>query len=187
MKLILSIIIVILVIVLLILLYCQYKQSQTYENFDNVPSISFATKPLILNIDNNVPAYMYSSSLTSYNTESLYNSPQNTYLLSGQSLVSGNYKLLLNENGNLALYNSLDNANVNSVIWQSNTENKGVKPYVLILQSDGNLVIIDNQNQIIWSSNTKGQSPLKLVLSPNGNLCIVDNTGKSIWCQGVSV
>jgi hypothetical protein len=186
MKLILTIIIVILIIVLLLLLYCQYKQSQKYENFENVPSISIAGKPLILNMDNNIPAYMYSSPLTSYDTQLIYNSPQNTYLLSGQSLSSGNYKLLLNDNGNLGLYNSSGDS-INSVIWQSNTENKGVTPYILLLQTDGNLVIMDSKSQIIWSSDTSGQPPLKLVLSPNGNLCIVDNTGKSIWCQGVSI
>ena len=40
------------------------------------------------------------------------------------------------------------------VVWASNTDRKGVSPYNLVMQNDGNLVIYDRNGTPTWATNT---------------------------------
>ncbi len=51
------------------------------------------------------------------------------------------------------------------------------------MQTDGNLVIYDNNNVPLWASNTAnvGVSPRRLILQNNGILAVVDATDIITW------
>jgi len=53
----------------------------------------------------------------------------------------------------------------------------------LEMQPDGNLVMYDNTNAVIWNSQTynRGTSPFKLVMQSDGNLVIYDANGWASW------
>jgi len=56
-------------------------------------------------------------------------------------------------------------------------------PYSLRMQTDGNLVIYDNNNYPIWATMTNqvGVSPRRLVLQNSGILAVVDATDSILW------
>ncbi|MGL5934761.1 MAG: hypothetical protein ACRCZI_03960 [Cetobacterium sp.] len=100
------------------------------------------------------------------------------------TIETANYKLTLQPDGNLVLYNKSNNGSV----WNSGTYSKGIGPYRLVMQPDGNLVIYDSKNIPTWSSNTfgKGKGPYKLQVSNNGYITILDSTNKSIWSSVIA-
>ena len=55
--------------------------------------------------------------------------------------------------------------------------------YQLKVQSDGNLVLYKEGDNIIWSSNTAGSGtgPFHLIVQNDGNLCLYDGSGKCTW------
>jgi hypothetical protein len=95
-------------------------------------------------------------------------------------LVSENkkFKLILQEDGNLVIYDELKNA-----IWASNTDGVGEGPYNLYLQGDGNLVIYDKNKTPTWASNTVGlgNQPYNAIVNTNGDLEIHDSFNNIIW------
>jgi len=56
-------------------------------------------------------------------------------------------------------------------------------PYSLRMQTDGNLVIYDNNYYPIWATMTNqvGVSPRRLVLQNSGILAVVDATDSILW------
>lgn len=83
----------------------------------------------------------------------------------------------MQKNGNLVVYN-----NLNNLVWSSQTEYIEIEPYYLVMQNDGNLVIQQN-DVIIWQTNTKGKGfpPYFLVMQSDGNLVIYYDKNKPIW------
>ena len=63
-------------------------------------------------------------------------------------IVSGDYALKLQKDGNLILYNHKNN----TALWTSGTNNKGV--IILRMQWNGNLVLYDKEMNPIWVSHT---------------------------------
>jgi hypothetical protein len=61
----------------------------------------------------------------------------------------GPFKLVMQNDGNLCIYEGNGNAT-----WSSNTWHQGVAPYKLVMQDDRNLVLYDSHNKAVWSSNT---------------------------------
>jgi hypothetical protein len=55
-------------------------------------------------------------------------------------------------------------------------------PFILKVQSDGNLVIYNKNNQAIWSSGTngKGVAPYQLVMTSD-NVNLVDSKSTVLW------
>jgi len=97
-------------------------------------------------------------------------------LQKGEGLKSGNYILVMQNDGNLVLYNQL----TRDVIWKTDTSgnNQG-----LLLEISGNLVIKGEDGfSVKWQSNTVGTG-CKLVLQGDGNLILVDSSGKFIWSK----
>lgn len=104
-------------------------------------------------------------------------------LYTGQSLKYGDYKLMMQSDCNLVLYEN------RSPLWASNTANKSVPPCTLHMQDDGNLVIYPPpiwSNKPVWASDSSRGRAGKyvLVLQPDRNVVIY---GGSIWAAGSSV
>ena len=58
------------------------------------------------------------------------------------------------------------------------------KQYKLILQSDGNVVLYNQQSQAIWATNTKGLiQPREFIMQTDGNLVLYDTNGKPKWAS----
>jgi hypothetical protein len=96
-------------------------------------------------------------------------------------LVSDNrqYKLVLQEDGNLVLYKG-----INEPIWASNTANKQIT--MCIMQEDGNLVLYDDVFNAYWATNTINQKGAHLILQDDANL-VVYESNKSIWSSNTAI
>ncbi|PKU64224.1 Mannose-specific lectin 1 [Dendrobium catenatum] len=95
----------------------------------------------------------------------------------GESLVHGNYSFVMQKDCNLVLYDN------QTALWSSHTDNKGVNCF-LVLQNNGELVIISNYRITVWRSETGGQAgKYALVLQPNGDVVVY---GNPVWSTGTS-
>ena len=103
-------------------------------------------------------------------------------LFAGQYILNGTSKLIMQQDGNLVLYN-------NDVIsWQSNTINTLNSPYKLpyffIYHSQGNLIIYDTNNVAVWESHTSGVPSDSLTLTNNGYLKLTKSNNTVIqWIK----
>ncbi|KAH0465460.1 hypothetical protein IEQ34_005563 [Dendrobium chrysotoxum] len=96
----------------------------------------------------------------------------NNYLLSserlntGYSLIEGVYQFIIQNDCNLVLYQFRD------PIWSSGTNNQGSGCY-LTFEKDGNLVIYDYENKIVWETKTNGiEGNYVLILQRDRNVVI---------------
>jgi hypothetical protein len=53
----------------------------------------------------------------------------------------------------------------------------------LLYQSDGNLVLYDENGTALWSSDTFGSAPGMAVMQGDGNFVVYDVTGQPIWAS----
>jgi hypothetical protein len=91
------------------------------------------------------------------------------------TLVNGRYTLALEEN-RLILYGPSDPANKRSGskdLWYIPSSPGNY----LVMQSDGNLVLYDSNDNWVWDTETsgKGLGPFELTLAADGTLSILDN------------
>ncbi|XP_008316311.1 mannose-specific lectin-like isoform X1 [Cynoglossus semilaevis] len=94
----------------------------------------------------------------------------------GESLMSlnGNYKAILQTDGNFVVYGW-------APLWASNTWKKD--SHRLILQSDGNLVIYDKTIKPLWASDTWSNEishRMRLTMQDDGRL-VLSKDGKETW------
>jgi hypothetical protein len=89
------------------------------------------------------------------------------------SSSNGNYRLVLQTDGNLVLYSGT------SALWASGTNSKPVA--VCIMQADGNLVLYDRSAQAVWASHTNGKPGAHLDVQNDGNVVISPTTGGAAW------
>lgn len=86
-------------------------------------------------------------------------------------------------NGNVSIFDR----RTNKKVWESDTSGKGVSPYQIVLNLDGNMVLQDKNSQTIWESGARGTSNSKLyranLLDKNGKcvLEITDKDDKFVW------
>jgi hypothetical protein len=57
---------------------------------------------------------------------------------------------------------------------------------MLIMQSDSNLVMYNQESSVIWKSNTNGKSGVEIVLQDNGDLVMLDKYKNVVWSSGSS-
>ena len=117
-------------------------------------------------------------------TPSTPNSPtKSDRLLSGQRLLIGNaidsvdgrFNMILQNDGNLVLSYVPQRV----PLWSSNTQ--GYLNIVdVLMQTDGNLVLRDNNNNSFWESNTSSTGAI-LILHDNGNAAIHDINNATLW------
>lgn len=103
----------------------------------------------------------------------------NAFLHRGGSLYSANgkYRLTLQDDGNLVLYNSSGHA-----LWATNRANGDV----LALQSDGNLVVYTSSHKAIWASNTGDSHATYLVVQDDGNVVLYSGSGHAVWATNTA-
>lgn len=118
--------------------------------------------------------------------------PFSDTLLPGQKLLQcqalksadGSHLLSIQSDGNLVLYNTTVNTYPQNSPFATNTAvgeiGKGIAPYNLFYQNDGNIVLYDSVSAVIWASNTVNKASTKLVLQNDGNL-ILYNGNIVIW------
>lgn len=110
---------------------------------------------------------------------------RNESLVSPNSLVapSGHYRLQMQDDGNLVLYDRFDVAR-----WATNTDGNG--PSTLLHQLDSNIVLRRNSdNQVTYSTatnaggvnNPTGLTSYALSLQDDGNLVLYTASGQPIW------
>ncbi|KAH7661116.1 alpha-D-mannose-specific plant lectins domain-containing protein [Dioscorea alata] len=98
-------------------------------------------------------------------------------LRSGQALSYSSYTFNMQSDCNLVEY---DNG---KAIWASGTYGRGTNCRVT-MQSDGNLVIYDNNNKAVWASNTNvGQGHYVLILQKDRNVVIY---GGALWATNTN-
>ncbi|HSW85480.1 MAG TPA: bulb-type lectin domain-containing protein [Candidatus Saccharimonadales bacterium] len=126
----------------------------------------------------------------SWETGKIYPTPINigTTLGTNQSLypneeivASNGYRLRLQLDGNLVIYNPYGSALCYAVM-PCTFQNS--KPSRLTMQPDGNLVLYNYANSVIWQSHTYGMGTTNnLVMQPDGNLVIYspDHGNIPIW------
>jgi hypothetical protein len=114
---------------------------------------------------------------------------QNCTLNQEEYLVSTNnaYYAFMQRDGNFVVYTSSDFSPVNAQ-WSSNSTDKGQRPYRLIMQDNGNLVIYDVNNIKIWSTRTagKGVPPYHLIMQIDRNLVLYDCYHQPIWASNTT-
>ncbi|XP_042437188.1 mannose-specific lectin-like [Zingiber officinale] len=93
-------------------------------------------------------------------------------LLTVESLTNENYKFEMQSNCNLVLSDN----DTNRILWSSNTTDKGHNCFVR-LQANGDLVIFNGKNEVVYSSNTAGKEDNDkyiLFLYPDGHIIIYE-------------
>ncbi|MFZ1751225.1 MAG: hypothetical protein WAU01_13570 [Saprospiraceae bacterium] len=93
----------------------------------------------------------------------------------GESITSpnGQYKLTLENDGNLVLYQNGQSA------WNSNTNNQSVSKCTF--QNDGNLVLYTATNQAKWAVDANGRGGNILKIQNDGNLVIYRQDNSIVW------
>lgn len=96
-------------------------------------------------------------------------------LVLGESLTScnGEYKLGLQSDGNLVLYQGA------TALWNSATN--GSAAHDALMQGDGNLVLYTSAGLAVWDSGTNGNDGADLVVQNDGNAVIYTTSGTALW------
>ena len=107
-------------------------------------------------------------------------------LIAGEELVSPNQQYALRylkDNGNLALFDR----KAKKTLWVSGTAAKSTWRCVML--KDGNFVVFDAQQEIVWQTNTgrSGCDGCKLVLNDDGSLQIINAKDEPIWVRSKDV
>lgn len=95
----------------------------------------------------------------------------------------GRFRFVVEDSGNLVLYRGFD------AIWAFYpSKDPDSSPRILhraklVLQSDGNLVLLHDTRGLIWSSETNGcePGPFRLAMQNDGNCVLYDGTGTPRW------
>jgi hypothetical protein len=155
---------------------------------DNKPVWSSRTNgsmpsQLAVQTDGNLVLYGFSGPLWLTNSlQPLLQSDATNSLTGGQKLTPGQYltsdnlqyKLLLQTDGNLVLYDFQNRAS-----WSSGTSNRPVVQAVV--QSDGNVVLYDSSGKVYWSAGTGGHGSANLILQDDGHLKLYSSTSRILW------
>ena len=99
-------------------------------------------------------------------------------LYAGDTLYSPShsYRLIMQGDGNLALYNG------GSALWSTKTN--GHSGANAVMQGDGNFVVYQSGHPL-WNSHTEGHGGANLDMQDDGNL-VIRQSGKAIWATGTN-
>nr|AAC49858.1 mannose-specific lectin precursor [Allium ursinum] len=97
-------------------------------------------------------------------------------LYAGQSLEEGSYKLIMQDDCNLVLFE------YSTQVWASNTGVSGRNGCRAVMQADGNFVVYDSNSRAVWASQSRrGNGNYILALQEDRNVVIY---GTDIWSTG---
>lgn len=99
-----------------------------------------------------------------------------TELRAGSSITSpnGKYRLIMQGDGNLVLYDASNRA-----LWHTGTDGSGANR--LAVQGDGNLVLYTASNGVSWQSGTRGAGLTQLRLQDDGSLVGYRSDNSVAW------
>ena len=104
-----------------------------------------------------------------------------TLLGMDRKIISNNkiYCAIIGKNG-IIYIGSNPNPYNKTIKTIGNSQSEANAPYSLQIKENGNIFIINKNNDKVWSSNTsnKGVAPYDLILDNNGNLNLIDSDGK---------
>merc|ERR1712096_39428 len=107
-------------------------------------------------------------------------------LLNGQNLFSSNrsYKLCVQTDGNLVVYKSNYPTGQDIPIWSSQTWQKGVGPYSLVMQNDNHLCLYGGNGQCTWANDVYGYGHGNCFarMQDDGNFVVYDQNYQALWC-----
>jgi hypothetical protein len=109
----------------------------------------------------------------------------NEYMTRGQYKLSpnGKYRAGFSESGNLVIEYMHFDPNNPLLIWSTGlVPNSGSECY---MQTDGNLVIRDDNTSRAWSSHTHGYPASKLVVDDAGQMAIISGSNR-LWLAGLA-
>lgn len=101
------------------------------------------------------------------------------WLRVNQQLTSnnGDFKLIMQGDGNLVVYRNSDN----KALWSSRTHNNpGAEA---VMQGDGNLVVYKN-GVALWSTNTHNNPGSRVIMQHDGNLVVYNPANRALWESG---
>lgn len=104
-------------------------------------------------------------------------------LSANHQLVDGPYRLVMQEDGNLVLYQETHSGL--KALWWTNTAAKRFQGDYLVMQrSDGNLVLYSAHHHPLWWTNTAGHPGSVAALWMNGQLIVFSHAGVPLWSTG---
>ncbi|WP_406005245.1 protein kinase [Streptomyces sp. NBC_00637] len=98
-------------------------------------------------------------------------------LAAGQSAVAGARTLIMQQDGNLVIYDEGGKAR-----WAAMTSGEGNSAR---FQADGNLVVYNSGGQPLWASRTGGHEGAVLVFQTDGNV-VITSGGTVLWAAGTN-
>ena len=101
---------------------------------------------------------------------------------------NGAYFLVVQDDGNLVGYTSPD-FRPHNAFWSSQSQGKGVAPFRLAMQKDGNLVLYDSRDTPTWSTNTHGSGSGRdrLVIQDDRNIVLYRDGTTARWSSATNV
>lgn len=157
------------------------KYSTTETNYTAYDNLSIMHYPIDASLTTNGYSVGWNTTLSYIDKAAIKIIYPKTILRGGETLLAnqyiaspnGIYKLIMQGDGNLVIYN-----NINTAIWNTQTNGRPVNRCVM--QGDGNLVLYDANNIPYWSSGTNGSASGDLYMQDDGNLVIYIN-GIAKW------
>ena len=134
--------------------------------------------------DNTASTNVYNTaSTTAYNASIPSDTLKPNEMLSSNGknkLLSNNkiFTFIMQEDGHLCLYKNENGKDIYR--WGSGTNGKGVGPYTLVNQGDGNLVIYDSNKNPLWANNTFNNTH-NIIMQDDGNLVSYNQQGQPVW------
>ncbi len=74
-----------------------------------------------------------------------------------------------------------DTLNPGEMLKRGDYLTSGNQRYRLVLERDGNLILIDAGGHPIWATNTRGQGVEKCIMQPDGNLVLYTHNDQPVW------
>jgi hypothetical protein len=90
--------------------------------------------------------------------------------------VNGQYRLVMQRDGNLVLY-----ASPNRALWATGTENNPGASAVM--QRDGNFVVYSASNRALWATGTENNPGASAVVQRDGNFVVYSASGRALWAS----
>lgn len=95
---------------------------------------------------------------------------------------NGKYYVQIQRDGDIMLYQEMNGSSTDKVIW-STDNNVETGPFALVIESNGNMKILDGNWKSIWETKktTKVPGPHKLKVTNEGVLQVLDGRNGIIW------